>query len=232
MAADPVQRWNEKSLPNLRRRLPEVFPGGVMAHALGRRFVPRTPRDAVESYWRAHPLRADRLARALCRLSGAPRGWQWRLREPSARPASFRAPPAPYREAAHAPGPGRCCLCGQPVFRLGWHEDLWGDRRPNARAGWHAACVTAWKFWLAPHHHRRLLSAVQGRRCALTGRRLLRTAEVDHRVPLFQVWRDHRDCPWPDLIAFWGAPNLQVVAAGAHREKCAEEARERASPGT
>ena len=40
-------------------------------------------------------------------------------------PASFRSPPAPYREAAFARGPGFCCVCGQPVYRFGWHVDLW-----------------------------------------------------------------------------------------------------------
>ena len=40
------------------------------------------------SYWRANPIRADRLARSLTTRSGAPRGWAWRLgndRERSAR---------------------------------------------------------------------------------------------------------------------------------------------------
>ena len=31
-----------------------------------------------------------------------------------------------------------------------------------------------------------------------------------------------------DLLAFWGAPNLQVVNRGAHVEKCAAEAADRA----
>ena len=56
---------------------------------------------------------------------------------------------------------------------------------------------------------------------------MLRSAEVDHRVPLFRVWRDHRDTPWPALLAFWGAPNLQVINRSAHAEKCAREADER-----
>ena len=56
------------------------------------------PRLAVDGYWRAHPLRADRLARALARRSGTPDGWTWRLKEgrKSELPASFRSPPAPY----------------------------------------------------------------------------------------------------------------------------------------
>jgi hypothetical protein len=42
-------------------------------------------------------------------------------------------------------------------------------------------------------------------------RRLWRTAEVDHRVPLFRVWREHRDLAWRLLLRYWGVPNLQVI---------------------
>ena len=38
------------------------------------------PRLAVDGYWRTHPLRADRLTRALARRSGMPKGWTWRLK--------------------------------------------------------------------------------------------------------------------------------------------------------
>jgi hypothetical protein len=60
------------------------------------------------------------------------------------------------------------------------------------------------------------------------GKRLLRTAEVDHRVPLYRVWREHRDAPWPTLLRFWGGPNLQVVNRSVHVSKCGAEAEERA----
>ena len=46
---------------------------------------------------------------------------------------------------------------------------------------------------------------------SVTGERLLKNAEVDHHIPLFKVWRAHRDSPWPALLAFWGVPNLQVI---------------------
>jgi hypothetical protein len=80
--------------------------------------------------------------------SGAPSGWTWRIDADRADglPNTFRVPPAPYRETPFARGPGYCRICGQPVFRLGWHVDIWGDGRPNHRAAWHAACVIAWKF--------------------------------------------------------------------------------------
>ena len=56
---------NQRSLIRLTKALPPVFPRVVLARALARPFVPPTPRLAIESYWGAHPIRADRLARAL-----------------------------------------------------------------------------------------------------------------------------------------------------------------------
>ena len=221
---------NETARAKLLARLPQRFPNAVRRHALALRFVPDTPSRAVAAYWRAHPLRADRLARALAARSGAPPGWTWRVDAEKAGglPETFRVPPAPYRESAFARGPGFCRVCGQPVFRLGWHADVWRDGRPNRRAAWHAACVAAWRFWNAPCGHARLLKRVQRHRGAATGARLFRTAEVDHRTPLFRVWRERRDTAWPDLLAFWGAPNLQVINRTVHRNKCLSEAGDRA----
>jgi hypothetical protein len=186
------------------------------------------PRLAIDSYWRTHPLRAERLARTLAARSGAPSGWTWRLgkNRKSGLPTTFRTPPAPYREQAFALGPGFCCVCGQPVYRFGWHCDLWNAGR-NKNAVWHSACVIAWQFWNAPSDQVKILKRLQVRRCAGSGRRLLRSAEVDHRVPLFQVWREHREAPWPTLLAFWGMPNLQVINREVHVAKCAEEATRR-----
>ena len=216
---------NDQSLARLNKALPDPFPGAVLHHALTRRWTPPTPRLAIDSYWRSHPLRADRLARALAVRSGAPEGWAWRLKSDAAvdLPQSFRVPPAPFREAAFARGPGFCCVCGQPVYRLGWHEDLW-SRGPNKNAIWHTACVAAWQLWNAPSEQAILLRRLQQRRCATTGARLWKTSEVDHRVPLFRVWRDHRDTDWPTLLGYWGLPNLQVINRTAHTEKSAAEA--------
>jgi len=145
----------------------------------------RRRRLAIESYWSAHPIRADRLTRALAARSQAPSGWIWRLGDRrSGLPFTFRTPPAPYREAAHAMGPGFCCVCGQPVYRLGWHVGLWGSG-PNKNAVWHSACVVAWQFWNAPSIQIRLLRRLQGSRCAQSAGRLWRNAEVDHGAPLF-----------------------------------------------
>jgi hypothetical protein len=221
---------NRQSLIRLTRVLPTIFPSAVLHRALGQPFIPPTPRLAIESYWRAHPLRADRLARALAARSGPPIGWTWRFTQnrKDGLPITFRTPPAPYRERAYSLGPGFCCICGQPVYRLGWHQDLW-DAGPNKNAIWHCACVVAWQFWSAPNGEAALLRRLQGRRCSQTGGRLWRDAEVDHRVPLSRVWRDHRDEGWPKLLNYWGLPNLQVINREAHVKKCAVEARYRAS---
>ncbi|WP_018263817.1 hypothetical protein [Methylobacterium sp. WSM2598] len=229
-AAEWREARNAVSRARLEKALPAIFPPLVLRHALSRPFVPPTPRLAVESYWRGHVIRADRLARALAARSGHPEGWTWRLgSKEEGLGASFRLPPAPFREPAFARGRGHCCICGQPVFRFGWHADLWGAGAPNRNAGWHAACVTAWKFWIAASDHAKVLKARQRHRCPETGKRLLRSAEVDHRVPLYQVWREHRDAPWPRLLGYWGVPNLQVVNRAAHVGKCAAEAGERAA---
>lgn len=220
---------NARSLARLQKALPSIFPAPVLSRALSLPFIPPTPRLAVDRYWRVHPIRADRLARALAAASGAPAGWTWRLgggdREDGL-PATFRLPPAPYREAVFARGPGVCCVCGQSVYRFGWHRDLW-RAGVNRNASWHAACVIAWDLWCGPGDFAPTLKRLQGRRCAQTGVRLWKTAEVDHKVPLFRVWREHRHAAWPELLAFWGVPNLQVINRNAHAAKCAAEADDR-----
>ena len=159
---DEKAERNRRSLARLTKALPRIFPSAVLSRALGRPFVPPTPRLAIDSYWGAHPLRADRLARALAARSGAPSGWSWRLGDnrKNGLPATFRMPPAPFRERAYARGPGFCCVCGQPIYRFGWHVDLW-DTGTNKNAVWHSACVVAWQFWTAPSDHARLLRRLQ-----------------------------------------------------------------------
>jgi hypothetical protein len=219
---------NRQATARLARSLPAIFPSAVLARALNRPFLPPTPRLAIDSYWRAHPFRADRLARGLATRSGAPAGWTWRLGDgrESGLPLTFRTPPAPYRERAYALGPGFCCVCGQPVYRFGWHIDLWGTGA-NKNANWHSACVIAWQFWNAPSSEAPLLRRLQARRCGQTGKRLWKRAEVDHRVPLFRVWSEHREASWPRLLAYWGLPNLQIINRDVHAAKCATEARDR-----
>jgi hypothetical protein len=117
-------------------------------------------------------------------------------------------------------------VCGQPIYRFGWHADLW-DSGSNKNAAWNCACVIAWQFWNAPSTQVRLLRRLQARRCGETGDRLWRSAEVDHRIPLFQVWSEHRAAPWPELLGYWGLPNLQVINRDSHVAQCATEARGR-----
>jgi hypothetical protein len=74
---------NRQALARLSKRLPTIYPPAVLARALTRPFIPPTPRVAIDSYWRAHPIRADRLARALAARSGAPAGWRWQLVSPA-----------------------------------------------------------------------------------------------------------------------------------------------------
>jgi hypothetical protein len=192
---------NRRSLARLTAALPRIFPSAVLSRALGRPFVPPTPRLAIDSYWGAYPLLADRLARALAACSGAPSGWNWR-------PATLRTPPAPYRERAYALGSGFCCVCGQPIYCFGWHIDLW-NTGTNKNAVWHSACVAAWQFWTAPSDHARLLRRLQARRCGESGGRLWKSAEVDHRIPLFRVWSEYRDAPSSALLDYWGLPNFR-----------------------
>ena len=220
---------NRRSRARLTNALPAIFPSAVLSRALSLPFVPPTPRLAIDSYWRAHPIRADRLTRALAALSGAPSGWSWRLGNGlNGLPASFRTPPAPYREPVYGKGCGFCRVCGQPVYRFGWHVDLW-DSGPNKNAVWHCACVIAWQFWIAPSSQAKLLRRLQARRCGETGGRLWRNAEVDHRLPLFRVWTEYRALPWPKLLEFWGLQNLQVINREAHVIKCASETRYRSA---
>jgi hypothetical protein len=232
---DVVSAWQDKkaernrqSIARLQKALPQVFPPLVLSRALGRPFVPPTPRLAIDSYWRAHPLRADRLARALARRSGSPGGWTWRIADSrkSDLPSTFRVPPTPYRERKFSRGPGFCSVCGQEVYRFGWHADLWGAG-PNKKANWHCACVIAWQFWNAPSGEARLLRRLQARHRAQSGGRLWKNAEIDHRIPLFRVWSELRETPWPRLLDYWGLPNLQVINRDAHAAKSATEARER-----
>jgi hypothetical protein len=51
---------NRQALARLTRPVPTIFPSGVLTRALSRPLVPPPPRLAIDGYWRAHPIRADR----------------------------------------------------------------------------------------------------------------------------------------------------------------------------
>ena len=92
--------WNREAQARLTAAGEDVLPAAVLTHALRSRWIPRTFRAAVDGYWRAHPLRAERLARGLASRSGTPAGWRWRLGPLDDLPATFRIPPLPFRERA------------------------------------------------------------------------------------------------------------------------------------
>ena len=96
---------NRKALARLEKALPDIFPSAVLTRALARPFIPPMPRLAIDGYWRAHPLRADRLARALATKSGTPEGWTWRLPWPVPSSLTNGEPWWPGR--AGRPGPNR-----------------------------------------------------------------------------------------------------------------------------
>ena len=204
---------NRRALARLRKALPDIFPltcsaGPSSDRSFHRRRVSRsTPIGATI------PFALIVSARALATRSGQPVGWTWQLgKAQSGMPETFRVPPAPYRENAFCRGPGCCCVCGQPIYQFGWHIDLW-RKGPNKRATWHCACVIAWQFWKAPSEQAPLLRRLQTRRCSQTGGRLWKNAQVDHRVPLYRVWSEYRGAPWPDLLNYWGMPNLRSSTA-------------------
>ena len=76
---DLKAKANQRALARLAKSLPDIFPAAVLSRAVSSAFVPPMPRLAIDSYWRAHPIRADRLARKLASVSGAPDGWTWRV---------------------------------------------------------------------------------------------------------------------------------------------------------
>ena len=126
---------NQRSLLRLNRALPPIFPRAVLARALARPFVPPTPRLAIESYWSAHPIRADRLARALAARSQAPAGWTWRLGTAGAAYLSRFARHPRHTVNARRTRARICGVCGQPVYRFGWHIDLWKPDPTRTRSG-------------------------------------------------------------------------------------------------
>ena len=193
-------------------------------------------RSAARSCRRRH---GSRLIPIGAPIRFAPIGWRARLLPGAGRLAAGVGGSAITRErtTSHIPNPTSalsrtqlrawsriCCVCGRPVYRFGWHIDLW-DTGPNKNAVWHCACVIAWQFWNAPSSQARLLRRLQARRCGETGGRLWKSAEVDHRVPLFRVWNEYRDAPWAKLLDYWGLPNLQMINRHVHAAKCATEAR-------
>ena len=128
-------------------------PKSVLTHALARSFT--QPALAPSKSTACHPVRADRIARELHnaaarrRAGGAPRSGSGR-----------RAPPRPIGKTPSS-RTGLLLRVRHPVYRLGWHRDLWGAGpnrirwQPPGRGG----------SWECAARHARRYSAA-GARCA------------------------------------------------------------------
>ena len=66
-----LENKNARRIERLATLTPKIFPQAVWRHALSCTLVPDSPARAVESYWLAHPVRADRHAWALASRMGA-----------------------------------------------------------------------------------------------------------------------------------------------------------------
>ena len=131
------------------------------------------------------------------------------------------------REAATRLGSRDFVVCAANQFIASAGTLTFGVAVPTRMRSGTALAWSPGSSGMRPSSHIRLLRRIQSRRCAQSGGRLWRNAEVDHRVPLFRVWGEHRDTPWPRLLDFWGLPNLQVINRDVHAAKCATEARDR-----
>ena len=203
------------------RNLPEVFPEAVPVHALSRPFLPATPRRTVDSYWRYHPIRADKLARALAALTRAPEGWggesesrnrgHWLV-------FGYHQPHFANRPIRRAPAIAVCA--GSPYFGSAGIATFGGPAPKSER---YMAQLLRCGLELMDCAERSCPAPEGSSEAPLSRNRrtTFKNAEADHHVPLFKVWHDYRDRPWPALLAFWGVPNLQVINRSAHVEKCA-----------
>ena len=223
--------YNRRAMARLTRALPDIFPAPVLVHALSRRWTPAMPRIsrsmriggrilsapiASRAHWHARVARRRldvanrigcRIARVLLDSTGTlPRGEIFsRCR------LLLRLRPARL-SLRLAQGPVEC--------------------RPKPSRN-------------LAHGLRRSVAVVERLRVHMTGccggfnhfdvRRpdgvFSRQPRSTTTMPLFRVWREQRDTPWPALLGYWGVPNLQVINREAHAAKCAVEAnyrRERA----
>lgn len=177
---------------------------------------------------------AERVTRILCRRSGLVDGFRWGAMKPGTwLPSAWhRAPPLPFHSFVHR-GAGTCRVCGQPIYGGGSFRSFAG---PVAkRLTWHKLCTTTYFLMTKPNDQVAALVFRQQGRCAITREPIgppaadyITSVDVDHEVPLFRVRERHADEPWYEMIRFWGTGNLRAITGEAHRNKNAEEARERA----
>jgi 5-methylcytosine-specific restriction endonuclease McrA len=166
---------------------------------------------------------AEAVTRVLCRRSGAMDGYVWH--------ATGRKPPLPFWEAASEPG--RCRICGQPIYAGGSFRKFAGER--SKRLTWHTACTSAYFLWTKPNNYAEALILRQDGLCAITGapigppaQEFVKDVDIDHEIPIYRVRRDMGARPWFELLRYWGLSNLRAITFAAHQHKSAREARERA----
>lgn len=158
----------------------------------------------------------------LCRRSGLVPGWEWDRKG--------RRPPLPFWEARSVPG--QCRVCGQPIYAGGTWQ---GMEEPSKRLTWHRVCATAYLLWRTPADYASEIVVMQRGLCPDSGEAIgppatkyIGDIDIDHRLPIYRVRRDHGDLPWFDLLRFWGLSNLCAITRAAHLRKSAIEAAERA----
>ena len=119
-------------------------------------------------------------------------------------------------------------MCGGKRYALGWHKD-WDGSGESKRGYWHAACSASYNMMRSPFDFWKFFYERQDGKCSLSGDDLggIDNIQIDHFVPLYQVFRDYREYPIEDILVFWGPDNLRAVTKSAHKIKSKYEAGER-----
>ena len=225
---DEKEKRNRQSVTRLTRALPGIFPSNVLSRALNRPFVPPTPRLAINSYWRAHPIRADRLARrvrpAAERLTGGPGGLAKTARA-DCRPPSERRPRRiakthTRRVPASAACAGNRCiaLAGMSICGIAVPTRMQIGTAPASLPGNSGMCRVTRPACCGVSKHAAVAKPADdyGRPPRLT------TESRCFGYGANTGMRHGRH-----LLDYWGLPNLRVINRDAHAAKCAAEARDR-----
>jgi hypothetical protein len=120
-----------------------------------------------------------------------------------------------------------CCVRPKSVpLRLAWRPLGVRPAKPACRVAF--CCVVAWTVLDRSGAHRKLLSRLQAEDVPCRGRGCCgpRRWTTVSRCPGLAEYRDR---PWPELLHFWGLPNLQLVNSAMHDRKSVDETRTRAA---
>jgi len=195
-----------------------------------------TPSMRVQRYWFRRPFEAWLLMHKMMSEQSEPPKFEWprmkgvgrfhtingRWTQTKFKPM-FREPPkSPYSHLG-------CPMCGGVRYNLGWHED-WDGKGKSARGYWHVPCNIGLTLMQNPHDFWKNFFEKQNGICALSGEPLGEHTnfDIDHIIPLYQVYRDFNHLPLIEFIKFWGPDNLRAITKAAHKEKNSQEAAERA----